>query len=194
MYTNFSIDWDFEIPCPPYVRMLDPACVALDGVVYWLTFGGYEEDKEPPFIVSFSCLDCTFNQISIPLEAESHYQALLVRQGQLCMAANNHDQETFSTVIWGLNQVDGYPSWLPLYMYEGVGPSYRPFFILDDDEIQTMERHIGVFGLEQINLTHFHITRYNVGNQTRQSLQWIEYDEDVKLRSLFHCSETVFTP
>ncbi|MED6214954.1 hypothetical protein PIB30_108434, partial [Stylosanthes scabra] len=42
-----------------------------------------------------------------------------------------------------------------------------------------MERHMGVFGVEHINLTHFDIARYEVATADRKTLQWIEYDENV---------------
>ncbi|MED6146186.1 hypothetical protein PIB30_032224 [Stylosanthes scabra] len=182
MYASFRRNWDVQVACPQFVRRLNPSCVAIEGVVYWITYGGYEGDEEPPYIVSFSCLDCTFEQIFLPIEAASHCQELLVRQGRLCLDVNNHNEETFRTDMWQLNEVHGNRSWSWLYMFEGVGPTYRPFLILEEDEIQIMERHMGVFGLEYINITHFHITRYGVAEQERRNLQSIEYNEDVKFR------------
>ncbi|MED6199313.1 hypothetical protein PIB30_074812 [Stylosanthes scabra] len=137
-------------------------------IVYCLSFGGYQEDENPPYIVSFSIVDCTFDQIELPLGAVSHCQSLLVHHGELCMAANDHDKETFGTDGWQFNQGDR--SWTYMYWYTGQGPSYRPYLIVHEDKIQIMERHMGVFGVHHINLTHFDITRYNVATGDRETL------------------------
>ncbi|MED6159655.1 hypothetical protein PIB30_044219 [Stylosanthes scabra] len=128
------------------------------------------------------------------MEAASHCKVCLVRQGHLCVASNNHNEETFRTEMWQLSQTDGLPNWTRMYTYQGPAPTYRPFLMVEEDEIQIMERHMGVFGLENINITHFHITRYQVVEKVRHNLQWIEYSEDVTFRSIFCYSPTVFLP
>ncbi|MED6117583.1 hypothetical protein PIB30_111327, partial [Stylosanthes scabra] len=104
MYTSFTRDWSFQLPCPGFATLLEPCCVSIKGVVYWLSSGGYEENQNPPYMVSFSIVDCTFEQIELPPGSVSHCQSLLVRHGQLCMAANNHDNETFRTDVWQFSQ------------------------------------------------------------------------------------------
>ncbi|MED6210654.1 hypothetical protein PIB30_066213 [Stylosanthes scabra] len=78
--------------------------------------------------------------------------------------------------MWQLSQHDGFLNWTLLYMYEGVAPTYRSFLLLEEDEIQIMERHMGIFCLEDINITHFHITRCRaVSRKWRQILTSFEF-------------------
>ncbi|MED6210734.1 hypothetical protein PIB30_066903 [Stylosanthes scabra] len=69
VYDSSSRRWIARVPCPSYVRKLDPAYVILNGVTYWVTWSHDQDAETRPYIISFSSLTLTFKQIPLPDEA-----------------------------------------------------------------------------------------------------------------------------
>ncbi|RYR03790.1 hypothetical protein Ahy_B06g083108 isoform A [Arachis hypogaea] len=95
-------------------------------------------------IVSFNIITYSFDQISLPEEGLQRSHTLLVRSGHLCVAANIGDDYSYNSVIWQLNQNSSIFNWTKLFSYSGIGPSYIPSIIVDDDIIQIKERHLEI--------------------------------------------------
>ncbi|RYR35224.1 hypothetical protein Ahy_A10g050366 [Arachis hypogaea] len=174
----------YTIPCPENARRLNSAYVSVNGVVYWVSVITDEEDIQPPYIVSFNIITYSFDQISLPNEGLQGSHTLLVRSGHLCVAANIGDDYSYNSVIWELDQNSSSFNWTKLFSYSGIGPSYIPATIVDDDIIQIKERHLEVEDIHDFRFTHFHIRCYSPVTGSKKTLQWVNYDNVVKLWTL----------
>ncbi|MED6187752.1 hypothetical protein PIB30_079441 [Stylosanthes scabra] len=184
MYGNTSRVWNARSPCPSFVRKLDPACVTLGGITYWVTWSHDQNQQTPPYIVAFSSLTNTFKKISFPSEALTICHTLLVRDGHLCVAANNHNAEGYTTMIWQVYKAGDDYVWSKLFDISGNAHSFIPGAIVDGDVIQVLERHVQVEELEGMEYTTVHIRKFYEATRRRRSLLWKNYEDDVKLRSL----------
>ncbi|KAL1321498.1 hypothetical protein AAHE18_14G131400 [Arachis hypogaea] len=167
MYTSFTRNWHVRISCPSYVQRLDPSYVAASGVVYWLAD---REDDDQPYIFSFSLMTLTFSQIYVPLKAMSHCGCLLVRDGCLCLASNNHTFYSYNSVIWQVSDTDEGVNWSQLFTYNGIGTLYVPTTMVNHDVIHVMERHLQLVGAQVIAYSQFFFVRYNPIERTRNRL------------------------
>ncbi|MED6195903.1 hypothetical protein PIB30_042228 [Stylosanthes scabra] len=144
--------WSLPLQCPPYVRLLDPAYVTVNGIVYWVTWSHGNETHIPPYIVSFSPLTTEFQQLPLPNEA--------------------------------ITVVSDEFVWNKLFEVGGNGPSFIPAVMVENDVIQVLERHVQVNDVEGAEFTHIHMRRFYSANGRRISLLWVNYEGDVKLRSV----------
>ncbi|RYR18762.1 hypothetical protein Ahy_B03g063367 [Arachis hypogaea] len=69
IYTSFRRNWNVITTCPPYVVILDVVYVTLDGSIYWLTCSVEDVERRSLYIMYFSLLSNTFQQIFVPQQA-----------------------------------------------------------------------------------------------------------------------------
>ncbi|XP_057744772.1 uncharacterized protein LOC130962595 [Arachis stenosperma] len=148
MSTNLVRGWNVSLTCPPYVDRLDPDYVFLDGVIYWVSCLLHEEDVDPPCIVSFSVVTFTFHKYSLPTEAHAHCLNLLIRNDKLCLATNNHDDQSYSSTIWQADAINDDIIWSKLYTFNGIGVPYIPALFVDDNLLHIMERHLPMLDMD----------------------------------------------
>ncbi|XLT91316.1 hypothetical protein HN873_012991 [Arachis hypogaea] len=192
IYTSFRRNWNVIITCPPYVVTLDATYVTLGGSIYWLTCSVDDDERRSPYIVCFSLLSNTFQQIFIPRQALAHCYMLMLLNQKVCLASSTHDEEVFSTSIWHVAVTEEEPAWTRLFMYNGVAPLFTPAIFLDEDIIEIKERHFEEDGVDDSHVSHFHICRYTPMEKTRRTLHWVEYEDNVRIRSLHVYYETLY--
>ncbi|MED6203669.1 hypothetical protein PIB30_001364 [Stylosanthes scabra] len=158
IYTTFRRNWDVTIPCPSYVHGLESTYVTLDEAVYWISD--------------------TVEGIA------AHCHSILAKDGHIYVASNEHDEDTYHSVTWRLDQNGDDVQWVRLYKHHGNGTTYVPAVVADGAPIYIMEKHIDVEDLDELKFTNFDIYRYNEEDDTKTSLQMLKYDDDVDMRSL----------
>ncbi|MED6110056.1 hypothetical protein PIB30_039402, partial [Stylosanthes scabra] len=183
-YDSMLRDWTPRVQCPDYVRKLDPAYVALNDASYWVTWSHDEPINTAPYIISFSSLTTTFQQISLLEEAHTTCHSLLIRDDHLCLGANTHNAQGYNTVIWQVDFVGDQLSWSKLFNITGSGHAFIPVVMIDGDIIQVLERHVQVEDVEDMEYTHFHLRRFFAATGRKKSLLWVNYEDGVKLRSI----------
>ncbi|RYR29690.1 hypothetical protein Ahy_B01g054156 [Arachis hypogaea] len=192
IYTSFARDWRVVMTCPPYVQTIDAIYVTRDGCIYWVTYSDEDVERTNPYIVCFSILSNTFQRIFVPEQDLSHCYMLMILNQKLCLATSNHDEEVFHTYIWHVHVTEKDPTWTRLFMYNGIGSLFTPTMFVDEDIIEIKERHFEIEGADESHFSHFHICQYTPMNDTRRTLHWVEYEDQVRLRSLHVYYETIY--
>ncbi|MED6217505.1 hypothetical protein PIB30_018315 [Stylosanthes scabra] len=184
LFDNSVGSWTPPLECPPFVRKLDPAYVNIDGTVYWVTWLHDNESDAPPYIISFSTLTTEFRQIPLPSDGLTTCHTILNRDGHLCITVNNHNVQAYNSVIWQAEVVHDEFVWTKLFEVGGNGPTFIPALMIENDVIRVLERHVEVNDVEGVEFTHIHLRRFYSEVGRRRSLLWVNYEGDVKLRTV----------
>ncbi|KAL4391619.1 hypothetical protein AHAS_Ahas03G0263200 [Arachis hypogaea] len=156
IYTSFRRNWNVITTCPPYVVSLDAAYVTLDGSIYWLTCSVEDVERRSPYIICFSLLSNTFQQIFVPQQALAQFYMLMLLNQKVCLASFTHDKKVFNTSIWH-TITEEEPAWTRLFMYNGVAPLFTPTIFVDEDIIQIKERHFEEDSVDDSHFSHLPI-------------------------------------
>ncbi|RYQ86500.1 hypothetical protein HN51_060505 [Arachis hypogaea] len=157
IYTSFTRDWHVVMTCPPYVQTIDATYVTLDGCIYWVTYSHKDVERTKPYIVCFSILSNTFQQIFVLEQALAHCYMLIIFNQKLCLAASDHDEKVFHISIWHVHVIEEDPTWTRLFMYNGIGSLFTPTMFVDEDIIEIKETHFETEGAYESHFSHFHI-------------------------------------
>ncbi|MED6191755.1 hypothetical protein PIB30_003558 [Stylosanthes scabra] len=190
LYTSLTGGWETSILCPTFVRNLDPTYVSLNGTIYMLTIP--TEEEELPTVVSFSLETRSFQQFQVPAEVAGHCHGLYLLDGRLCLAGNEHFEDAYTTTMWEINNIHEQPTWTQLFYYHGDGNAYIPAAFDNGDLIQVMESHDPIGDEQNNRYSLFHVTRYLPQDETTSTLQYIEHDNIVALKSVNVYHETIF--
>ncbi|MED6133074.1 hypothetical protein PIB30_024907 [Stylosanthes scabra] len=150
------------------------------------------EEEEVPTVVSFSLETRSFQQFQVLAEVAGHCHGLYLLDGRLYLAGNEHFEDAYTTTMWEISNIHEQPTWTQLFYYHGDGNAYIPTAFDNGDLIQVMESHDPIDDEQNNRYSLFHVTRYLPQDETTSTLQYIEYDNIVGLKSVNVYHETIF--